>query len=106
MVPLSIRGTLRNPKVTVDAAGAAGEAARLAAGASDKAAPLAGIIIGALGADRMIAGGERDNCAQQLAIARGGRPGPLPAALPASGEPAPGKPKLPNAGDLLRQFLR
>jgi hypothetical protein len=66
-----------------------------------------GIIIGALGADRMIAGAGRDRCGEELAIARGGRAGPLPAAAaPATGAAAEAKPKPPKPADLLRQFLR
>jgi AsmA protein len=109
MVPLRVGGTFRKPKATVDAVGAAGEAARLAEGASGKGGPLLGIVIGALGADRMIAGAGRGGCAEQLAIARGGRAGPLPASAPApapTGDPGAGKPKIPKPADLLRQFLR
>ena len=87
IVPLRVGGSFRQPKAGVDAAGAVGEAARLAEGASAKNQAL-GIVIGALGGDRMIAGAGRDSCAEQLAIARGGRPGPVPAALPAGNESA------------------
>jgi uncharacterized protein involved in outer membrane biogenesis len=113
MVPLRVSGTWHNPHASVDATGAAGEAARLAEGAAEKNRTL-GVIIGALGGDRMIAGAGRDTCADQLALARGGRAGPLPSqpapAAPASPQTSPtqaGKtPGVPKPMDLLRQFLR
>lgn len=100
IVPLKVQGSFRNPKVEVDAAGAASEAAGIAAQASRN--PQLGIIIGALGGDRMVRGAGADDCAAQLAIARGGRAGPAPAAAPAPAE----KPKAPKPADILRQFLR
>jgi AsmA protein len=100
IVPLKVQGPFRNPKVEVDAAGAASEAAGIAAQASRN--PQLGIIIGALGGDRMVRGAGGDDCAGQLAIARGGRAGPAPAAAPAPTE----KPKAPKPADILRQFLR
>ena len=108
MVPLRIGGTLRKPRATVDAAGAAGEAARLAEGAaaSGKGGPLLGIVIGALGADRMIAGAGRDNCAEQLALARGGRAGPLPAARHPRPRAIRGEAEAAEARRPLCQFLR
>jgi AsmA protein len=90
IVPLRIEGGLRKPKVTVDAAGDAS--------AQKTNGPPLGIIIGALGGNGMVEGGATDDCARQLAVARGGLPGPLP-------EPA-AKPKPPKPADLLRQFLR
>jgi hypothetical protein len=50
----------------------------------------------------MVRGAGGDDCAGQLAIARGGRAGPAPAAAPAPTE----KPKAPKPADILRQFLR
>ncbi len=100
IVPLRVGGGFRAPKVEVDAAGAAGEAAGIAAGAARS--PQLGIIIGALGGNGMAPGGA-DDCARQLALARGGLPGPQPAPAPA---PAPEKQKAPKPADLLRQFLR
>ncbi|MBN9562006.1 MAG: AsmA family protein [Alphaproteobacteria bacterium] len=100
IVPLKVQGPFRNPKVEVDAAGAASEAAGIAAQAARN--PQLGIIIGALGGDRMVRGAGGDDCAGQLAIARGGRAGPAPTAAPAPAE----KPKTPKPADILRQFLR
>ena len=100
IVPLRVQGGFRAPKVEVDAAGAAGEAAGLAAQAG-RMPPQLGVIIGALGGDRMVEGGGADDCAKELAVARGGLPGPAPAA------PAPQeKQKPPKPADLLRQLLR
>jgi AsmA protein len=102
IVPLNVRGPFRNPKVEVDATGAASEAAGIAAQASRN--PQLGIIIGALGGDRMVRGAGADDCARDLAVARGGRAGTVPAAAPAP--PAAEKPKAPKPADLLRQLLR
>ncbi len=99
IVPLRLSGGLRAPKVEVDAAGAAGEAAGIAAQAARS--PQLGVIIGALGGDNMVPGSGAEDCGHQLAIARGGLPGPAPTAAPA---PAPSKP--PKPADLLRQLLR
>ncbi|HST75823.1 MAG TPA: AsmA family protein [Acetobacteraceae bacterium] len=106
IVPLKVQGPFRNPKVEVDAAGAAGEAAGIAAQAARN--PQLGVIIGALGGDRMVHGAGGDDCARQLAVARGGRAGPVPAAAPASspaGKPGE-KPKAPKPADILRQLFR
>ena len=100
IVPLKVQGPIRNPKVEVDAAGAASEAAGIAAKAARN--PQLGVIIGALGGDRMVRGAGGDDCARQLAIARGGRAGPVPAAAPA---PA-AQPKAPKPADILRQLFR
>jgi hypothetical protein len=87
---VNVRGNLRAPRAAVDATGV---------GRS-----LGGIVMGALGADRLIAGaGQSDGCAEQLQLARFGDPGPVPAALPAA---AVGKPAPPSLNNLLKQLLR
>ncbi|MBV9654168.1 MAG: AsmA family protein [Acetobacteraceae bacterium] len=113
IVPLRVGGTLRAPKASVDATGVVGEAARQAEAAGARSNPALGIIIGALGADRTVAGsGGRDNCAAALALARGGKAGPVPPTAPAATAPAPAPPspqappRTPKPADLLRQFLR
>ena len=89
-VPVSIRGSFRAPHASVDATGAGGS--------------LGGLVMGALGTDRLIAGsGQSDGCAEQLQSARFGDQGPLPPALPTD---APGKPTPPNLNNLLKQLLR
>jgi AsmA protein len=89
-VPVNIRGTLRAPKAAVDTAG--------------NGKGLGGIVMGALGADRLIAGaGQKDGCAEQLQLARFGDPGPLPAALPEQGA---AKAPAQNLNNLLKQLLR
>jgi hypothetical protein len=89
-VPVTIRGSFRAPRAAVDAA-AGGKG-------------LGGIVMGALGADRLIAGaGQSDGCADQLQLARFGDPGPVPAALPAQ---EAGKPAVPSLNNLLKQLLR
>jgi AsmA protein len=89
-VPVNVRGGFRSPKAAVDATGGG--------------KTLGGIVIGALGADRLIAGaGQSDGCAEQLQVARFGEPGPVPAALPAQ---EAGKPVPPNLNNLLKQLLR
>jgi AsmA protein len=89
-VPVTIRGGFRAPRAAVDAA-AGGKG-------------LGGIVMGALGADRLIAGaGQSDGCADQLQLARFGDPGAVPAALPAQ---EAGKPAAPNLNNLLKRLLR
>lgn len=89
-VPVDVRGTFRAPRAAVNAAGGG--------------KGLGGLVIGALGADRLIAGaGEADGCAEQLQLARFGDAGPVPAALPAS---AVGKRPPMNVNNLLKQLLR
>jgi AsmA protein len=102
MVPLEVTGGFRSPLVAVDARAAATEAAGLAAGAAPRGGALAGIVIGALGGDRMIKGAGGQDCGAALAIARGGRAGRQPSA-PA---PADAKARAPNPADLLGRFLR
>lgn len=87
-VPVNIGGTFHAPRASVDAA-AGGKG-------------LGGIVMGALGADRLIAGGgEQDGCAEQLKLARFGDPGAVPPALPPQ---EAGKPQ--NLNSLLKQLLR
>jgi uncharacterized protein involved in outer membrane biogenesis len=89
-MPMDVRGGFRAPRVAVDTTGGGKN--------------LGGIIIGALGADRLIAGaGETDGCAEQLKLARFGDPGPVPVALPAQ---EAGKPASSNLNNLLKQLLR
>jgi uncharacterized protein involved in outer membrane biogenesis len=89
-MPVDVRGSFRAPRAAIDAKGA---------GQS-----LGGIVIGALGADRLIAGaGQSDGCAEQLQLARFGAAGPVPAALPTQqlGKQAPN-----SVNNLLKQLLR
>ncbi len=72
---VSVDGLLRHPAVALDAAGVGGRA---------------GVVIGGLA-------GPVDDCAAELAAARDGRPGPLPAAVAV---------KAAKPADLLRSFLR
>jgi AsmA protein len=89
-VPVNIRGTFRSPRAAVDAA--------------STGKGLGGIVMGALGADRLIAGsGQSDGCAEQLQLARFGDPGPVPAALPAQ---EAGKAPPQNLNNLLKQLFR
>jgi AsmA protein len=89
-VPVTIRGTFRAPRAAVDAA--------------STGKGLGGIVMGALGADRLIAGaGQSDGCAEQLQLARFGDPGAVPAALPAQ---QAGKPPPQNLNNLLKQLFR
>jgi hypothetical protein len=88
-VPVNIRGTFRTPKAAVDTV--------------STGKGLGGIVMGALGTDRLIAGaGQTDGCADQLKLARFGDPGPLPAALPEQGAAR----AQPNLNNLLKQLLR
>jgi uncharacterized protein involved in outer membrane biogenesis len=87
-MPVNVQGSFRAPKAAIDASGKG----------------FGGIIMGALGADRMIAGsGQADGCAEQLQLARFGEAGPLPPALP--GQEA-GKPAPSPLNSILKQLLR
>ena len=81
-VPLIVGGTIENPKTRIDAANSA-QANLMGLGQSARnlaEVPL-GAISGALGGpDRLSSGG--DDCANQLAIARGGPGGPQPSTPP------------------------
>ncbi|MBS0558461.1 MAG: AsmA family protein [Proteobacteria bacterium] len=91
-VPVDVRGGFRSLRATVDASGSA------------KGQPLAGIVIGALGADRLIAGaGQADTCPDQLRLARFDQSGPIPPA-PAHGEAQKGT--TTNLNNILKQLLR
>jgi AsmA protein len=81
-VPLIIGGTIETPKARIDAANSVqANVIGLAQSARNLAEVPLGAISGALGGpDRLSSGG--DDCANQLAIARGGRGGPQPAAPP------------------------
>ena len=75
--PLLVEGTLRHPLVTLDPAAGSGRTS---------------VVIGGLA-------GPADSCAPELAAARDGRSGPLPAEVAVSN-------KLPKPADILRSFMR
>jgi uncharacterized protein involved in outer membrane biogenesis len=81
-VPLIVGGTIENPKARVDAANSAqANIMGLAQSAQNLAEVPLGAISGVLGGpDRLSSGG--DDCAKQLAIARGGPGGPQPNSPP------------------------
>jgi AsmA protein len=81
-VPLIIGGTIENPKARVDAANSVQANLKgLAQSVQNLAEVPLGAISGALGGPDRISGGG-DDCANQLAIARGGQGGPQPNAPP------------------------
>ena len=81
-VPLIVGGTIENPKARIDAAHSAQDTLTgLAQSVQNLAEVPLGAISGALGGpDRLSSGG--DDCANQLAIARGGPGGPQPNSPP------------------------
>ena len=81
-VPLIVGGTIEHPKARIDAANSAqANIMGLAQSAENLAEVPLGAISGALGGpDRLSSGG--DDCANQLAIARGGPGGPQPNSPP------------------------
>jgi uncharacterized protein involved in outer membrane biogenesis len=81
-VPLIVGGTIENPKARIDAANSAqANLMGLAQSARNLAEVPLGAISGALGGpDRLSSGG--DDCANQLAMARGGPGGPQPNSPP------------------------
>ncbi len=97
-VPVNVGGTFLNPIVRVDPRGAIGALGQIGAGAAAgattgaAAGPLGAIIGGVVGAARggAIGAGVAEDCASELALARGGRAGPVPAAdaVPAEATPA------------------
>ncbi len=105
-VPLRVTGPLRSPRVDVDATAAAeANAGRLAGIIIGNTTPL-GIFGGLLGSDALPADGGSP-CPAALIVARGGTV-PVEAAQ-APDRPAAAPPRgtsLPNAGAILRQFLR
>ena len=105
-VPLIIGGTIKNPNARVDAANSVqANLMGLAQSAQNLAEVPLGAISGALGGpDRLSSGG--DDCANQLAIARGGRGGPQPNSPPSLlAVPADAAKKILNAPRHLLQDL-
>jgi AsmA protein len=99
-VPVTLGGTFLAPAVRVDAAGAVGSiVAGLAAGgaAGQSQGPLGGLAGALTGRQQGATAQAGDDCAAQLAIARGGRQGPVPPPEVAS-EPTkvPAVPLLPG----------
>jgi uncharacterized protein involved in outer membrane biogenesis len=105
-VPLIVGGTIEKPKARIDAANSAQANLKgLAQSAQNLAEVPLGVISGALGGpDRLSSGG--DDCASQLAIARGGPGGPQPNSPPSLlGVPANAAKKILNAPKNLLQNL-
>jgi uncharacterized protein involved in outer membrane biogenesis len=84
-IPVNVGGTFLDPSIRPDPAGAVGALGQLGAGAAAGAqagavaGPLGAIVGGVVGAARGGAAAAGDECAAQLAIARGGRAGATPA---------------------------
>ncbi len=105
-VPLIVGGTIANPKARIDAANSAqANLMGLAQSAQNLAEVPLGAISGALGGpDRFSSGG--DDCASQLAIARGGPGGPQPNSPPSMlAVPANAAKQILNAPKNLLQNL-
>jgi AsmA protein len=107
-VPVNVGGTFLAPSVRVDAAGAVGSVVgALSGGAAGGATqgPLGGIAGALAGRQQGAAAAQPagDDCASQLAIARGGRQGPVPAPeavsapaeAPTQAPAAPAQPQRP-----------
>jgi AsmA family protein len=105
-VPLIVGGTIEHPKARIDAANSAqATITGLARSAENLAEVPLGAISGALGGpDRLSSGG--DDCANQLAIARGGPGGPQPNSPPSLlAVPANAAKKILNAPKKLLRDL-
>ena len=105
-VPLIVGGTIGNPKTRIDAANSAqANLMGLTQSARNLAEVPLGAISGALGGpDRLSSGG--DDCANQLAIARGGPGGPQPNTPPSLlAVPANAAKQILNAPKKLLQDL-
>jgi uncharacterized protein involved in outer membrane biogenesis len=101
VVPLLLRGTLRQPAVTVDPSGAAQSVGGLLGQLAPQSSAIGQFVAGG---EQLLGGTESGDCGPALAAARNGRAGPVPPAAPAPS--AAGKPKMPEPRDLLRGLLR
>ena len=86
-LPLQVSGSFAAPRTALDPGGSAGAVGQTVLGTAGTAAGVAGSGLGGVGGVLGLGGGNvlapPDACAAQLAIARGGRAGATPAALPA-----------------------
>lgn len=85
-LPLQVSGSFAAPRTALDPGGSAGAVGQTVLGTAGTAAGAVGSGLGAVGGVLGLGGGNAlappDACAAQLAIARGGRAGTTPAALP------------------------
>ncbi len=107
--PIPVTGSFAAPRFDYGAV-AAGAATGTVAGAAGQVMnglgsvggannPLGGLLGGAAGAVTGTAGvGELSDCATQLALARSGRQGPVPASAAPTRSAAPARPAAPSAG--------
>lgn len=102
VVPVRVTGSLRDPAVSMDAAGAV--QADIGSLAGGKASPL-GLLAGVLGGSKQQVGGG-ESCAGPLALARGEKVPEQPPAAAAKAPAAQPAAKPANPADLLRRFLR
>ncbi len=107
--PVPVTGSFANPRfdygavatgaATGTVAGAAGQLLGGAGGLGGANNPLGGLLGGAAGAVNNAGGaGELSDCATQLAIARSGRQGPVPASVAPVRQAAPARPAAPATG--------
>jgi hypothetical protein len=107
--PVPVSGSFASPRfdygavaagaATGTVAGAAGQVLNGVGGIGGANNPLGGLLGGAAGAITGTAGGgELSDCATQLAIARSGRQGPVPASVAPVRQAAPGRPAAPATG--------
>jgi hypothetical protein len=108
-IPVLVNGPLTSPGYQLDPAGAAAGAAAAAAGIAGGSSPLEAL--GGAVRGQQQGGNKGDECAQALAVVRGGRQGPTPAAEPSpptqqqQRPQQPQRPQLPvNPRDLLRNL--
>ncbi len=110
VVPLHVTGPFRSPQAAPEPAAALADNAGTIAGLATGATPL-GMIAGALAGQKLLGNTPGENCNVALAVARGSAvPASETTQQPRAGTPAPApapaKPKAPDVGNLLRQFLR
>lgn len=114
-IPVMVGGTFLAPSIRPDPARVLGALGQIGAGAAAGAqagaavGPLGAIVGGVVGAARGGAGGTGDDCPAQLAVARGGRAGAVPAAevapAPQPTAPAEQPPRPPQPAGPLQQLL-
>jgi len=111
VLPVRVGGTLGSPRVFPDPAGLLGAAGQTAGGTAGTAADIVGgganAVTGALGLGNAVPA-LPDNCAAQLAIARGGRQGAVPAVVQGQGGRPAGRGGRSNSvpGNPLQRLLQ
>ncbi len=105
VLPLRVAGNFAAPRTSLDSSGSAGAAGQTVQSTAETTADTVGAGVGAVGGALGLGNtnplAAPDACATQLAIARGGKAGALPA-----GETSPNRPNRPRPNPLQRLLPR